>query len=216
MKYIRDKGIVMDKTYVTVKNEGRAEITEKKSRFIASMKHVESEEAAAAFINSVKKEHYNARHNVYAFILNNGFKKYSDDGEPTRTGGFPVLEMLENEGITDCVCVVTRYFGGTLLGTGGLIRAYTKAAKDCLTECGKLKKTMCSKLTINCDYTHLSKVEHILKNGEYIVENISYGETVQVDVICEKAKTDELVILLSDEFGIAVNVEIRGEVYYTL
>lgn len=206
----------MEKTYVTVKSDGKAEITEKKSRFIASMHHVETEEEAAAFIASVKKEYYDARHNVYAFILNNGFKKYSDDGEPTRTGGFPVLEMLEMEGITDCACVVTRYFGGTLLGTGGLIRAYTKAAKDCLAVCGLLKKTMCHVVEINCDYTFLSKVEHILKTGGYLIDNIAYEETVIVRVICETAKTSELLDEITDAFGISVTAKAIDEVYYTL
>lgn len=203
-------------TYITVKNPGTAEITEKKSRFIATMKHIESEAEAAEFITAVKKEHYNARHNVYAFLLSNGFKKYSDDGEPTRTGGFPVLEMLENEGITDCVCVVTRYFGGTLLGTGGLIRAYTNAAKDCLSVCGILKKTMCDRVVISCDYTYLSKVEHILKNGPYVVEDISYAATASVSVICEKAVTDNLFAELFDTFGVAVTAEKKEEIYYTL
>lgn len=206
----------MDKTYITVKQEAKAEITEKKSRFIAAMRHVESEEEATAFITAVKKEHYNARHNVYAFILNNGFKKYSDDGEPTRTGGFPVLEMLEMEGITDCVCVVTRYFGGTLLGTGGLIRAYTKAAKDCLAECGLLKKTMCDIVMIKCDYTFLSKVEHILKSGNFKVEDIEYGENAAVKVICEKTKTDVLLAEITDTFGINVSAEAVDQIYYTL
>ncbi len=205
-----------NKTYVTVKQAARAEITEKKSRFIASMCHVESEEEAAAFISSVKKEYYDARHNVYAFILNNGFKKYSDDGEPTRTGGFPVLEMLEMEGITDCVCVVTRYFGGTLLGTGGLIRAYTKAAKDCLLECGLLKKTMCDIIEIRCDYTFLSKAEHILKTGNYTVEGIEYGEKAVIKVICEKEKTELLLNEITDTFGISVSAEAVGQIYYTL
>lgn len=203
-------------TYITVKEPGTAEITEKKSRFVATMKHVESEAEAAEFITSVKKEHYNARHNVYAFLLSNGFKKYSDDGEPTRTGGFPVLEMLEMEGVTDCVCVVTRYFGGTLLGTGGLIRAYTKAAKDCLAVCGLLKKTMCDRVEIRCDYTYLSKVEHILKNGPYITEDTSYTDVAVVRVVCEKAVTDALFAELFDTFGVAVTVEKKEEIYYTL
>lgn len=206
----------MDKTYITVRKESTAEITEKKSRFIAHMKHVETEDEATAFVAGIKKEYYDARHNVYAFILNNGFKKYSDDGEPTRTGGFPVLEMLEKEGITDCVCVVTRYFGGTLLGTGGLIRAYTGAAKECLKECGLLKKTVCDRLQITCDYTFLSKVEHILKIGNYLVENISYAEGAVIDVICEKNKTANLKKEISDTFGVSVAIEEKGEIYYTL
>lgn len=206
----------MEKTYITVRGDGTAEITEKKSRFIATMHHVETEEEASAFIASVKKRHYDARHNVYAFILNNGFKKYSDDGEPVRTGGFPVLEMLENEGITDCICVVTRYFGGTLLGTGGLIRAYTKAAKDCLSACGILKKTMCDVIEIECDYTHLSKTEHLLKGDEYRINNISYGEKVVVEVICEKKQTEALMADLGDTFGISVSSRVKDSIYYTL
>ena len=206
----------MEKTYITVKKSATAEITEKKSRFIASMDHVETEEEAMAFVNSIKKQHYSARHNVYAFLLSNGFKKYSDDGEPTRTGGFPVLEMLENEGLTDCVCVVTRYFGGTLLGTGGLIRAYTKAAKDCLEKCGLLKKTMCDVVEITSDYTFLSKIEHILKSGNFKIEDTAYNESVTVKVVCEKEKTNALKEEITDTFGVNVSFEIKGEIYYTL
>lgn len=127
-----------------------------------------------------------------------------------------MLEMLENEGITDCVCVVTRYFGGTLLGTGGLIRAYTKAAKDCLSVCGLLKKTMCDIVEIQCDYTYLSKTEHLLKGDEYRVQNISYGEKVIVEVICEKKQTAVLMAELSDAFGINVSARVKDTIYYTL
>ena len=98
---------------------------------------------------------------MYAYILNSGGKKYSDDGEPSKTAGYPILEMLENEGVTDVVCVVTRYFGGTLLGTGGLIRAYTKSAKDCLEKAGVKKMILCDVLNLTFDYAYLSKIEHM-------------------------------------------------------
>ena len=113
----------MDELYISVANTATAEIVEKKSRFISNICHVESENEATEFIDKIKKQHYSARHNVYAYILKNGTKKYTDDGEPAKTAGLPILEMLEKQGITDVVCVVTRYFGGTLLGTGGLVRA---------------------------------------------------------------------------------------------
>ena len=126
-------------SYIRIEKNETCEITEKKSRFIAYLAYVTTEEDAQNFVSQIKKKHYDARHNVYAYILNSGGKKYSDDGEPSKTAGYPILEMLENEGVTDVVCVVTRYFGGTLLGTGGLIRAYTKSAKDCLEKAGVKK-----------------------------------------------------------------------------
>ena len=203
--------------YISVDKQSESEIVEKKSRFICNMKHIESEEEALDFIKQIKKKYYDARHNVYAYIIGDGsVKKCSDDGEPSKTAGIPIMQMLEGERVTDVVCVVTRYFGGTLLGTGGLIRAYTKAAKDCLAVCGLLKKTMCDIVEINCEYTFLRKVEHILKTGGYLVDNIDYGESVIVRVICEKAKTAVLFNEITDAFSINVSAKAVDEVYYTL
>ena len=109
---------------------GEAEFTEKRSRFLGHIRHVGSEEEAKAFVNQIKKEHYDARHNCWCYLLRGGVERYSDDGEPQGTAGIPMLEVFRREGVTDMVCVVTRYFGGVLLGAGGLLRAYTKSAKD--------------------------------------------------------------------------------------
>ncbi len=118
--------------YITVKQEAIDEFKEKKSLFIGYIKRIEEEEEAKAFIEHIKSKHKDATHNVYAYIVGKNFEiqRYSDDGEPQGTAGVPILEVIKKIGITDCVIVVTRYFGGTLLGTGGLIRAYTKDRKS--------------------------------------------------------------------------------------
>lgn len=128
------QNIQLSASYTTVRSDIEAvgEIVDRKSRFIAQIKHVESEEASAAFIAEVRARHYDARHNVPAQILSNGFEKASDDGEPSRTAGMPILDVLRGAGLKDVCCVVTRYFGGTLLGPGGLVRAYSAATQAAL------------------------------------------------------------------------------------
>ena len=130
-------------SYITVRagEKPEGEITDRKSRFIAQLAHVETEDEAAAHIATVRSRHHDARHNVPAWILADGTERASDDGEPQRTAGVPTLEVLRGEGLRDVCCVTTRYFGGTLLGTGGLVRAYTQAAQAAVTaarEAGQL------------------------------------------------------------------------------
>lgn len=138
---------------------------------------------------------------MYAYILNSGGKKYSDDGEPSKTAGYPILEMLENEGVTDVVCVVTRYFGGTLLGTGGLIRAYTKSAKDCLEKAGVKKMILCDVLSLTFDYAYLSKIEHMLKTENLVTKDKTFLENVTLTVISPKDKTGALRENILNEFA---------------
>ena len=118
--------------YYVPAGAGESEYVEKRSRFLGHVRPVESEEEAKAFIAAVKKEHYDARHNCWCYLIKDGPERYSDDGEPQGTAGIPMLEVLRREGVSNVVCVVTRYFGGVLLGSGGLFRAYTKSAKDAL------------------------------------------------------------------------------------
>ena len=123
--------IIISNEYKTVKDIGIAEIVEKRSRFIASVRPVSSEEDALEYLNMLKQKYWDARHNVYAYIIReNNIMRYSDDGEPSGTAGVPVLDILKREELTDVIVVVTRYFGGILLGTGGLVHAYSKAAKE--------------------------------------------------------------------------------------
>ena len=120
----------MKEAYTTLAREAEAEIMEKRSRFIATVKPVETEAEALAFLEGLRKTYWDATHNVYAYILEeNNIMRYSDDGEPSGTAGLPVLDMLKKEGLTNLIVVVTRYFGGILLGTGGLVHAYSKSAK---------------------------------------------------------------------------------------
>ena len=200
-------------SYIRIEKNRTCEITEKKSRFIAYLAYVTTEEDAQNFVSQIKKKHYDARHNVYAYILNSGGKKYSDDGEPSKTAGYPILEMLENEGVTDVVCVVTRYFGGTLLGTGGLIRAYTKSAKDCLEKAGVKKMILCDVLSLTFDYAYLSKIEHMLKTENLVTKDKTFLENVTLTVISPKDKTGALRENILNEFAGAVNFAVTGEIY---
>ncbi len=200
-------------SYIRIEKNETCEITEKKSRFIAYLAYVTTEEDAQSFVAQIKKKHYDARHNVYAYILNSGGKKYSDDGEPSKTAGYPILEMLENEGVTDVVCVVTRYFGGTLLGTGGLIRAYTKSAKDCLEKAGVKKMILCDTVNLTFDYAYLNKIEHMLKTENLVTKDKTFLENVTLTVISPKDKTVALRENILNEFAGAVNFAVTGEIY---
>ena len=200
-------------SYIRIEKNETCEITEKKSRFIAYLAYVTTEEDAQSFVAQIRKKHYDARHNVYAYILNSGGKKYSDDGEPSKTAGYPILEMLENEGVTDVVCVVTRYFGGTLLGTGGLIRAYTKSAKDCLEKAGVKKMILCDTVNLTFDYACLNKIEHMLKTGNLVTKDKTFLENVTLTVISPKDKTVALRENILNEFAGAVNFAVTGEIY---
>lgn len=153
----------MADSYLTVRGYGSGEYVEKKSRFIGSIAPVADVGEAEAFLAEVKAKNPGANHNVYAYLLRDGIhKRYSDDGEPQGTGGPPVLEMLEREGVVGVCCVVTRYFGGTLLGAGNLTRAYGKAARLALVDAGKAVMSPCKVLSLTVDYGLYGKVAYIL------------------------------------------------------
>ena len=140
--------------YTTVQGTATAEIEEKKSRFIANVSFVDSEQAALDFLASIRAMHRTARHNVYAYVLREGNRvRYSDDGEPAKTAGLPVLEAIQHAGVTNCIVVVTRYFGGTLLGTGGLVRAYTASATAGLQAANIVTVRSCVSVEITVDYS---------------------------------------------------------------
>ena len=139
--------------YTTVRNEASAEFEEKRSVFIGHAKHITSEQEALDFVKQIKKKYYDARHNVYAYVLSSApVMRYSDDGEPQGTGGIPVLETINKSGVTDVCVVVTRYFGGILLGAGGLVRAYSGAVSACLNEAKIVSNELSSELKIEVSY----------------------------------------------------------------
>ena len=174
----------MDSYFTLQSNiEASGEFVDRKSRFIAQLVHIESEDEANAFIEMVRKRHYDARHNVPAWILVDGRERQSDDGEPSRTSGMPTLEVLRGAGLKNVCCVVTRYFGGILLGSGGLVRAYSKAASMALEAAGRARMAEWSLVETDCGYAQYERVRRLLSDlGAEEVE-ASFGAEVSVSAL---------------------------------
>lgn len=168
--------------YATIAGRCVAEIEEKKSRFIAHLAHVESEDEALAFLEEIRAEHRMARHNVYAYILRGEGAseriRYSDDGEPQKTAGLPTLQTLQHAGLTDIACVVTRYFGGTLLGTGGLVRAYTQATQAAISESKRVTVSACIDITLRIAYPLYDQMVRIAADCSAKTLDTQYADTV--------------------------------------
>ena len=168
--------------YKTIRRAASAEFVEKRSRFIGYISPVTTPKQAAEFIDSVKSRHWDATHNVPAYILREGnLCRYSDDGEPQGTAGMPVLSVLQKEGVTDCAVVVTRYFGGILLGGGGLVRAYSHSAKLALDAGGIVTRALCSVVRVKSDYTFYGRLTSLIPEQGGIIENTVFEDAVTVD-----------------------------------
>jgi uncharacterized YigZ family protein len=174
----------LQKEYYTVSSNAVVEIVEKKSRFIAAVKHITEEDEAICFINELKTKHWDASHNVYSYYLggNNNIQRFSDDGEPSGTAGMPVLEVIKRTGVQDLVVVVTRYFGGTLLGAAGLIRAYSKCATLGIETAGIIKKQLCTIISILAEYTLFGKLQNFLMGNGYTIKEVTYNQDVEIKV----------------------------------
>jgi len=181
--------------YRTIKLEASDEFIEKKSTFIGHIKRVQNEEEAKSFINKIKGNHREARHNVYAYVIgeNLGVQRYSDDGEPQGTGGIPVLEVIKKAEVTDVCIVVTRYFGGILLGAGGLTRAYTKGASIAIKAAGIVEKVEAARAIIEIEYELLGKLQYLIEQKGWFLEEINYGERVELKLIGEEKANIELL-----------------------
>ncbi|MBQ6183645.1 MAG: YigZ family protein [Clostridia bacterium] len=165
--------------YLSVLRAASAEFTERKSVFIGSCAPVSTEEEALEFVNSLRKKYADATHNVYAYIVReNNACRFSDDGEPHGTAGMPVLDVLRKEGLTDVAVVVTRYFGGILLGTGGLVRAYTAAAKLAIDAAGRAEWAKCARFSVRSDYSDHQKLTYYFRKNGIEVKDTTFSETV--------------------------------------
>lgn len=187
----------MEQNCKVILEEGCGEIVEKKSRFIAHVYCVHNEEEALKRIEEVKKQYWDARHNCYAYIIgrNNTIQRYSDDGEPGGTAGKPILELLLLEDMSDCLIVVTRYFGGTLLGTGGLVRAYRQAAKEGLANTLTGKLQFGRELSFTTDYNTAGKLQYLIGNEEdraFILDTV-YTDSVGIKILCRDDCVNGLV-----------------------
>jgi uncharacterized YigZ family protein len=179
----------------TVKKQGYAEIVEKRSKFIANVYPVSSQAEASDIISKLKKQYYDAKHNVYAYIIEGSstYSKYIDDGEPQGTAGLPIYDMLQKQQLVNVLVVVTRYFGGILLGTGGLVRAYTEAAKQGLKNAEIKEVIKTKKITFEFSYELKDKILFLLKKEEYEDKEILYGENVRI--IINIPEEDEKIFL---------------------
>lgn len=167
--------------YRTILNEANDEFIERKSRFIGYIKPVTTQEEAVSFINEIKSKHWDATHNVYAYVLREGqVRRYSDDGEPQGTAGIPVLDVLLKENVTDCVVVATRYFGGTLLGAGGLVRAYSHTAKIAVDAGQVITMKLCKVLKVTCDYNFYGRLNSFIPEMGGVIDDTEFADNVTV------------------------------------
>jgi uncharacterized YigZ family protein len=190
---------------------GESEYVEKRSRFLGHVRPVETEEEARAFLAEMKKKYYDARHNCWCYLLKDGPERYSDDGEPQGTAGIPMLEVFRREGVTNLVCVVTRYFGGVLLGAGGLFRAYTKSAKDALAAAGRsvVRRWVCMELP--CSYAALERYKLEIAAFDGAVDGLDYGAGVTIRALLPEEKAEAFRARIRDLSGGAVEAKAAGE-----
>ena len=198
----------MNTEYKTVAREGSTTLTEKKSEFISHVFPVETEREALDYLSQIRGRYANATHNVYAYVLrDNHLQRFSDDGEPSQTAGMPVLDSIRKRGLTDTIVIVTRYFGGTLLGTGGLVRAYGKCASEGITAAGPVICKPCTQYFLQCDYTLSGKVQYTLAEQHYIVEDTVYTDHVTFRICLENGRENQLFNTISELSGGQAKIE---------
>lgn len=195
---------------------GEGELVEKKSRFIATVEPVESEEQALAFIERMRKQYWDASHNCFAYVIGekNQLQRCSDDGEPSQTAGRPMLDVLLGEEIHNACVVVTRYFGGTLLGTGGLVRAYSGAAKEGLANAAIVTKILGEELELASDYTDIGKIQYILAQKGVVTLDTQYSDKVAVRVVVPVGEAGKLKADLTEGTNGRVGIELIRRIYY--
>ncbi len=185
--------------YITINGSAEDSFIEKKSEFVGYIKHVETSEEAVAFINEIRAKNRKARHNVYAYILREeNTIRYSDDGEPQGTAGVPVLDVLQKEGLTDVCVVVTRYFGGILLGGGGLVRAYSKGCKIAVDAAQKMIMCECAEITVSCDYSLYGKISYVLPEFQVKILDTIFENDVTIKMLVKKIFISSLKEKITD------------------
>lgn len=197
---------------------GCGEIEEKKSRFIAHIEPIHSEEEAQSFIEQMRKQYWDARHNCYAYVIggNCELQRFSDDGEPGGSAGRPMLEILLHEHLQDVVVVVTRYFGGTLLGVGGLVRAYQGAVQEGLRSCIIAQKEHGRKLSIDTDYNGLGKLQYLFSEKQIVQLDVSYDENVHMNILVPESKYGEIETAITDATSAKARITWDDEADYAV
>lgn len=191
---------------------GETEFAEKRSRFLGHVRRVESEEEARAFLDEMRKKYYDARHNCWCYVLHDGgVVRYGDDGEPQGTAGQPMLNVFQREGVENVVCVVTRYFGGVLLGAGGLTRAYAKSAKDALDAAGKARMRLWCAAAIECPYPLLERLKILVAAHDGVIGETDFGAAVRVHILLPSEKVNDFTDSLTELSAGSLALEREGE-----
>ena len=206
----------MVEQYKTVYEGGTGEIVEKKSRFIANVRPVETEEEALAFIEEMKKKYWDARHNCSAYILGERQEQMrcSDDGEPSQTAGKPMMDVLDGAGLTNTAVVVTRYFGGTLLGTGGLVRAYSAAVQEGLKNSRIITKYWGTELLVGTDYNGIGKLQYLFGQWQIPILDAEYTDQVQFTVLVPVSRVQEIRKAVTEATSGQATVEEKRNLYF--
>ena len=203
-----------EKLYTTLKGEGTGVFEEKRSEFIGVAAHIDSEKDAQELIKRIKSKHHDARHNVFAYVCESGnVQRYSDDGEPQGTAGIPVLDVIRKSGLDDVCIVVTRYFGGILLGAGGLVRAYTAAAKIAVDEAGIVTYEKYTELRLVLNYSDYQKILAKLPGFNAKIDNTDFATDVTLDIALRAPLVDKFVSFIKELFNDKLKAEIIGERY---
>lgn len=205
----------MQPDYKTIRSEAAPEFVERRSRFIGYIKPVTTEAEALDFINSIRAKHWDATHNVYAYVLREqNTCRYSDDNEPQGTAGMPVLDVIRKSGLTDVCIVVTRYFGGILLGGGGLVRAYSHSASLAVDAGGAILMRSCTLCTLDCTYNQYGRLSSLVPENGGVVDNADFSDIVTLSFHIPATDLPRLEKLVTDSTSGTVSVRIEGEKYY--
>lgn len=199
--------------YLIPTRDAQDEFVEKRSRFIGHIWYVETEEEAIAHIKAMREQHWDATHNVYAYIIKDGPTRFSDDGEPGGTAGMPTLQVLQKEGLHDVCCVVTRYFGGILLGAGGLVRAYTRGAKLAVDAAGRSMKRVWDVIYLPVPYSWYERMKLEIANYEGIVRDTQFGMDVELEVLTPTGRTQEFLERVVDVSAGTLEGMVTGQEY---
>ena len=204
-------------SFKTIKGETVFEFTEKRSKFIATLIHVESEEEACDFIAKMRNKYWDARHNVFAYTLSeNNLKRFSDDGEPHGTAGKPVLDVIDGAELKNVAVVVTRYFGGILLGTGGLVRAYSAAVQGAVSNAKIKTMTNCREIEIICDYGMFDSLSNHLKDIHGGILSTDFTSEVSTLAYIDELEADSLIAKLNDVFNGKINIIKKDCKFYAI
>lgn len=199
--------------YLVPTGYGEDEFTEKKSRFIGRVWPVESEEEAQEIIQRMKKDYADATHNCWAYVIKDGAVRFSDDGEPGGTAGNPMMQVLQRENLSNVLCVVTRYFGGILLGAGGLVRAYTKGAKLAVDAAGKSIKRVWSVLYLPCPYPYYERVKLEVEAWGGVVRDTQFAAEVEMEILLAQENTAGFIGKITDMTAGTVEALETGKEY---